>query len=285
MLTEQTYRQYRNTGALITGATLGYLAKMNYGKVKKAKRSFYSKAKATAKRAGQALKDRYTSAGGLGRLVSDVAMLKTAVNSERKYHDQVSLVAGTATDTAPYMLALPWDNLSQGVAENQREGDQVKALWTTFRTILDWAPTGLTTAATCQVRILAVLDTEPRASNAVSATVLRDSILAVTATGPTQITSPYKVLHTATAGAVGGRWKVLHDEVLTLDNANKKQHIVNLSFNHMQNKYKGFRVKYGPSPDDNPADDRLYIILCTDSSTLNDLVITGDYSRFCYVDN
>lgn len=256
-----------------------------YDRIQKGKRSLWKKTKDAVNRAKLAVKDRYGTEGGLARLAGDVAVLKTAVNSERKYWDRVSLVQSTLSSTAPIILAVPWDDLTEGSGPQQRNGDQVKVLWTTFKCIFTNALTSSGAGSAIRVRVMAILDTEPRGNNPVTAVQLRDAVLQTTNTGPLQMTSPYKTSQTATWGAVGDRWKILSDEVFTIDNVNQKSYCYQVALNHQRNRNRGLRVKYIPTPDDNPADDRLYIIAMTDTGTTLEVLVDGEHSRMCFVDN
>lgn len=220
-----------------------------------------------------------------------IKALRTGMNVERKFWDRVSLVTTTnLTSGNPAMLALPWDGLSKSLDASGRVGDQIKALYTTYRVRFDFAPTGLSDSATAVIRILCVLDTEPRLGSSLSPITLRDAVLQHVSTGPLQVTSPYKVTAGGSAtggGYVGQRYKVLRDFRFTLDNVAQKQKLVKININHMRNKYRGFRVKYSDDPalSDVPSDNRLYIFAVTDHPTSGDITYDGDSSRVCFVDN
>lgn len=218
-----------------------------------------------------------------------IKALRTAQNSERKYWDRVSLIQSTVSNTVPFILATPWDGLTKALDANGRLGDTIKALYTTFKCRFDFAPVGLNDGATAMIRIIAIVDTEPRVSSTLTPTQLRDAVLQVTSTGPMQINSPYKVTLSGTAnsgGYVGQRYRILKDFTFRLDNVSQKQKQLKLSLNHMKNKMRGIRVKYADADaNDWPSDNRLYILAVTDHPTANDILIDGEYSRVCYVDN
>lgn len=220
-----------------------------------------------------------------------IKALRTGMNVERKFWDRVSLVTTTNfTSSNPLMLALPWDGMSKSLDATGRVGDQIKALYTTFRTRFDFAPTGLSDSATAVIRILCILDTEPRLGSSLAPVTLRDGVLQHVNTGPLQVTSPYRVTGGGTAtggGYVGQRFRVLRDFRFTLDNVHQKQKFIKININHMRNKYRGMRVKYSDDPAlaDVPSDNRLYIIACTDHPTAGDITVDGDSSRVCFVDN
>lgn len=220
---------------------------------------------------------------GLKAVWRAIGALQMNQNSEKKYFDLTTSISGTVTNASPYLHFSPFDGIVQGLTASDRVGDQIKALWLQMRSRFEWVPAAASgTNNMAEVRILVVMDTEPRAAAPLTAAQVADAVLATTS--PSQVlTSPYKVIQTATWGAVGGRWKVLRDFKFRLDQ-NNKQKDVKVNINFTKNKYKGMRLKY-PDANNYSADDRLYMIAVTEHSVSNDIVITGDYSRLCFVDN
>lgn len=224
---------------------------------------------------------------GLKAVWTAIKTLKTGQNTERKFHDKAGLISFNVGSGAPAILFNPFDGLAKSLDASGRVGDQIKALYTTMRCRFEYRPTTL--ADSVMVRILVILDTEPRLAAPLGAVALRDAVLQVTSTGPQQINSPYRVT-IGTAGVAGGyvgqRYKVLRDFRFTLDNVGQKQKWVSINLNHMKNKIRGLRVKYTDyDVNDYAADNRLYVLAVTDNGTSTDIEVDGDYSRVCFVDN
>lgn len=76
-----------------------------------------------AKNAGRAVRKRYGSKGGTGRLVRDVAFLKSVVNVERKFIDLVSNGYTLQASSTGALLLL--NGVGQGTNLTDRIGDSV----------------------------------------------------------------------------------------------------------------------------------------------------------------
>lgn len=235
-------------------------------------------------------KKRYGTPGGIGRLVKDVQMLKTAVNSERKYYDRVD-TADAIKSSAPYAHHA-FDGLQMGNSEITRTGDQIKALYTTYRLHIEnitdpTAEAGNPAGNRIMVRVIAFLDTSSRYESATAAATIQTHILEKTADARQLMLSPYKVSHTIGAGSVGDRYKILRDKVFTLDLEDKTQRMIKMNFSWTRNRYKGMRIKYEEVSGGSVAqpDPRMYFMILTDCNLANTVLRTHLYSRTCFVDN
>lgn len=237
-----------------------------------------------AKRLYNAAKGRYWNPRGMATLMSDVAMLKTAVNSERKYYDRQDIIPLAPTDVAPFRL-VPWDGLALGTSPVQRVGDQVKGLYTNIRMFCELQGTTLTPGNSVWCRVLLIMDKDSRYDNPLSALTLREAVLADSSTGPTQIISPYETQQEVGEGSMGERWKVIRDVRFRLDNVQQKTKMLNLSINHTRFsvRRKGQVVKYDSAASNN-TNSRLYVLFLTENGSADNVLVTS-YSRFCYVDN
>lgn len=202
-------------------------------------------------------------------------MLKTAVNSERKYYDRGDTQDGI-TYSAPYAFH-PFDGLALGNDEITRNGDQVKALYSTLRLHLENIVTSTDDGTAPQssrlaVRIMAVLDMGSRYDAAIAASTMRSMMLSTPGDGRGSIMSPYKVGHIAGYGSVGDRFKILRDKVVTLDLQKQSQYMYKTTINWSRSKIKGLRIKYsefGEVTNPNQPDPRLYFLVWTDSTVAN----------------
>lgn len=248
-------------------------------------RKFKRYVRKQAKRAYGFAKKRYGTKGGIKRMAKDIAMLKTAINVEKKYWDRTQLVASDVTWGANAFVQSPWDGLAQGVGTNQRIGDQVKALFTSWRVWMALNNNTVTPAASFHVRFFVVLDTEPNLlQTPLDGATMTTSLLENVDTATNGIMSPYRVssIGFLNTGLPGGRFKIIRDFKVRLDNLQCKERIINININHTKSRYKGQRIKYGA--DGNLADSRLYLVAMTDNTTAGYLSMVAS-SRVQYVDN
>lgn len=239
-----------------------------------------------ARRVKRFVKKRYGTAGigAIPKILRDVNMLKTAVNSERKYYDRTDIVPYNITDLNP-MLLDPWDGLVQGDGEQQRIGDQVKALYTKIKIRLELNTTSITSANTHVVRCLVIADHDTRYDAPLTGLNVAGAVLADIATGQMQIISPYRTQQFAGIGSMGERWKIIRDFNVKLDNVNDKQKLLDITVDHTKysSKRKGQVVRYD-SADARDPNPRMYVLLLTDNA-VTDTIQGYAYSRLCYVDN
>lgn len=245
------------------------------GVFKRAKRYFRKQVKR--------VKKRYSGPSGMQRLISDVNMLKTAINSERKYWDKEDIVPYSITDLNPVAL-YPWDGLAQGDGEQQRIGDQIKALYTSIRVRMELTSTSTTPANTHTVRVMVIMDNDSRYEQPLLPLSLQPCVLATSATGQLAVISPYVTQQVNGRGSMGERWKVLRDFKVTLDNVKSKQKNLTININHTKfsSKHKGQIVKYDSASERYP-NGRMYVLFLTDNAVADNVMMYA-YSRVCYVD-
>lgn len=253
--------------------------------IRKAKRYFRKQ----AKRAYGAAKKRYLAPGGAGRMARDIAMLKTALNVEKKYWDRTELVTADLRWSTGAYVQSPWDGLGPGTGPSGRNGDQIKALLTSWRVMLSLIPNTITPANSVFVRFLVVMDMEPRISGVLDGVTLQTALLQYGAdNGAQTILSPYRVTQISglAEGFVGQRFKILRDFKVKLDNLTQKEKVLTISIDHTKSKYKGQRVKYGniAADDGKPIDNRLYLVAVTDNDVASTVSIMSN-SRVKFVDN
>lgn len=241
-------------------------------------------AKKQAKRAYGWAKKRYTTKGGIARLMSDVSMLKTAINVEHKNWDRTAIVPADVTYTSPPTI-LPWDGMNQDNTNNGRNGDQVKALYTQVRMHFEAQGTTLTAGNNHTVRVIAFVDKMARFATPLSGLTLRDIILAEATTGPGAIISPYQMGNTSN-GTVGGRFKIIRDFKFKLDNVTQKSKVVTVNINHKKysSSKHGQVIKYETSSLNDYPEQRLYVMLLSDNGSA-DQIYFYYHSRVVYVDN
>lgn len=249
--------------------------------------NFRKKAKAyvkkQARRAGSWAKKRYMGKGGLSNIVKDISLLKTALNVEKK-HLTVggAATSGGLTYSNPYAY-MPFDDLTNGSGFDQRIGDQVKMLYGSWRIHLELnATAGTTVQRSTMYRIMAVMDMEPRGDAPLTASQLRDELLADTSTARGQIVSYYRL-----TGQVGDRFKIVRDFRVRLDDVTQRQKFVNININFtkMFPGKKGHVVKYDAEND--PVNTRLYILLLSDDPNAFGTGYTDHFitNRITFVDN
>lgn len=236
-----------------------------------------------ARRVKKFVKKRYGGRQGLSNIYRDLSMLKTAINSERKYFDQENIIPFTPTD-ANFTSLVPWDGLTQGSGEQQRVGDQVKALYTLFRARFELNTTSTTVANTHTVRVMVVVDKDSRYEAPVTGATVAQGVLQTIASGPLQLISPYKVDQAVALGSMGERWKVLRDFKITLDNVKQKQKNIEILINYKNYSPKrhGQVIRYD-SANNQTVNPRMYILFLTDNG-VTDGILVNAYSRLCYVD-
>lgn len=237
------------------------------------------------KRAYGFAKKRYGTKGGIGRMAKDIAMLKTAINVEKKYWDRTQLVASDVLWSTGAFVQSPWDGIAVGTLQNQRLGDQVKALYTSWRVWMTLNNNSVSPAAAFHVRFLVVMDTEPQmAALPLDGVALQTSLLENIDTATNTIMSPYRVngISGLNTGYPGQRFKILRDFKVRLDNLQNKEKILNINIDHTKSRYKGQRIKFGL--DGNLTDNRIYLVAITDNTTAGYLSMVAS-SRVQYVDN
>lgn len=237
------------------------------------------------KRAINRFRKRYTGARGMVNLYRDVSMLKTAVNSETKYHDKTSVISHDLTDLNPLLL-VPFDGLAQGSGEQQRVGDQVKALYTRIRLHIELNTTSTTIANTGFLRVMVVMDKHSRFDSTLySGSALAGIVLADTSTGVQQMISPYKTQVTQGAGSVGDRFKILRDFRVSIDNVKQKSRLIDVAINHKKYSPKkhGQIIRYD-SFTEQACSPRMYVLVLTDNNVTSNLPIYA-YTRFAYNDS
>lgn len=239
-----------------------------------------------ARRVKRFVKKRYGTAGlgAIPGILRDVNMLKTAVNSERKYHDKFEYIPISVTDAAPLLID-SWGGLTEGTGEQQRIGDQIKALYTTFKVRMELNSTSTTVANTHFIRCLVIADFDTRYEAPLAATTLASYVLADMSTGQMQLVAPYNVQQRIAEGSMGERFKVLRDFRIRLDNVQSKQNIIDVTIDHKKfsQKRKGQVVRYNSTGTANYPNPRLYMLCLTDNGTV-DAVQAYTYSRLCFVD-
>lgn len=250
------------------------------GNFRKKAKSYIKK---QARRAWQGAKKRYTGKQGIANIVKDISMLKTALNTEKKYYNVASTPGSGNLVAANAYIYSPFDAMAQGLAEDQRLGIQVKALWSSMRLHFELnGNTGTTVQRSTMLRIIAFMDLEPRGEGVQPALTMRNNLLSSIANPRDVILSYYR-----TDGFVGDRYKILRDFRIRLDDVGQRQKIVNLNFNFtkMRPKTKGLRVKYDAANELN--DDRLYILVLSDDASVagSGFVDFTTQIRTCYVDN
>jgi len=237
------------------------------------------------KRSIKRFRKRYGGVQGLANLYRDVSMLKTAVNSETKYHDKYALVSHDLTDLNPLSLN-PFDGLPQGSGEQQRIGDQVKGLLTRIRLHVELNTTSTTIANTSFLRVMVVMDKHSR----FDATILPGAtmagyVLADTSTGVQQMISPYRTQVAQGVGAMGDRFKVLRDFRVSIDNVKQKSRLIDIVINHKKYSPKkhGQIIRYD-SFTEQACSPRMYVLVLTDNNVAGNLPIYA-YTRFTFNDS
>lgn len=235
------------------------------------------------RRAKKYVKKRYGGPSGLKTLISDVAMLKTAINSEKKYWDKEEFIPISITD-ANFQTLVPFDGLIQGDGENQRIGDQIKALYTSIKLRFELTSTSTTPANTHAVRVMVIMDNDTRYEAPVAGGTLASDVLASIATGPLQLISPYRTQQIAGSGSMGERWKVIRDFKFTLDNVKSKQKDITININHKRysRKHMGQIIKYDSGTQESVTP-RMYVLFLTDNGVADNVWMYA-YTRVCYVD-
>lgn len=236
--------------------------------------------KAFKKARSHAVKQGVRKAKALVGLAKQVYQIKKQLNVEKKYWDKSSAITSIIDDATGYFF-YPWDGLARGTTPTTRVGDQVKMLYTSVKFTIENVASTSGGGAAHNVRIIAFMDTEPRGDAAMSVATVKSQILQLTSTGALTINSPYNTTQASGQGVVGDRYKILRDFTIQLDNTRVKQKCIKLYFNHGMGK----KVKYEDT-NSYPTDDRLYVIVLTDSAAANtDLEIKGALSRCCFIDN
>lgn len=235
------------------------------------------------KRAKKYVKKRYGGSSGIQNLIADVTRLKTLVNSEKKYWDKEDFVPYSLTDSS-FVTLVPFDGLTQGDGEQQRVGDQIKALYTSIKLRMELTSTSTTPANTHAVRVMVIMDNDTRYEAPIAGGTLASNVLASIATGPLQLISPYRTQQTTGIGSMGERWKVIRDFKITLDNVRSKQKDLTININHKKfsRKLMGQIVKYD-SADNKHVSPRMYVLFLTDNGVADNILMTA-YTRVCFVD-
>lgn len=242
-------------------------------------RKFKRYARKQAKRLYGFAKKRYGTSGGLARLAKDVAVLKTAVNSEKKYFDRSGTHNPRISTYSAYSL---WDNILPGNGTNQRTGDQIKVLWAQQRFTFEVNSTALSPASSIQCRVMLVMDREPRGDTPLTGNQLADFVLHDPA-------NPITSFYETELNAMGDRFKVLRDVRFVIDNIQQKNKYLkmHIPLTKLYPTTKGLRVKYHTADGTNhyPDTSRLYALIMCDDPNATSITNVTDSSRVCYVDN
>lgn len=175
------------------------------GRVRKYVKKQYNRAKTF-------LKKRYGTSGGLGRVVKDVAYLKSLVNVEHKWADRLDIPVN-CWSASPYLAKL--SDIDQGTTAASRTGNSIKVSSLHMRGLYQ-VRNGSTTGR-CTVRCIVFMDKEPVSGTALTWDKLLDN---------TDVKSFKKFESWA-----GKRFHLMMDRTYNLDgNANKDRYDFNYYF-------------------------------------------------------
>lgn len=228
---------------------------------------FRKYARKQIKRGYRFVRNRYAK-GGVGQAMKDIAMLKSVVNVERKFVDSTVLYSDGATELDWNGAILLTTGVGQGAAENQRNGNSIKA--TGIDTMIDMRGTTSAANGVTKLRCILFIDTENQDTNPAVTDVLESTYV-----GTSTVCSSMK------NDLTRKRFRILHDRTYTLDQNNVLARTIRV--------YKKLHhhIKYSGANSTDQREGQVYWLFISDQdpASAGSTPTVRPVSRFRYIDN